>query len=265
MRRSAVIFWLVVGAAAVAWYAAIPRLAPDTNAALRSAPIYRVSTGQKAVALTFDDGPDPVYTPRILDFLAKERIHATFFDTGSCAEQHPEIVKRELSAGHAVGSHTYSHRALTGLTAEQIAREIAKGARAVQDACGVRPALFRPPFGLWNRDVQEAAAAGGCRTVLWSVCLERGSLTTARELADRVIRLAGPGAIILIHAAGSRPDAMKSRSAAAMEIVVAKLKKQGYRFLTVPELIRLSTSKGNQVPTAGRRSASDVKPARPAG
>ena len=245
MSRSAVLFWIVLSACVVAWYAAESHAKSDADAIRRSAPFYRVRTDRRVVALTFDDGPDPVYTPQVLDFLARERIHATFFDLGRSAEASPEIVRRQIREGHAVGNHTYSHRQLTKLNPLQIKEEVERGERAIKNASGLQPVLLRPPYGKWNHDVQDVAAANGCEIVLWSVCLERSSLKTPRELADRVVGLVEPGVIVLIHDGGDRPDSVKSRSLAAVKILVAELKKRGYQFVTVPELLRLAGQDGS--------------------
>jgi peptidoglycan/xylan/chitin deacetylase (PgdA/CDA1 family) len=201
------------------------------------------SARPKAVALTFDDGPDPLYTPQVLDILAREHVRATFFDVGKFAKASPGIVKRQVRDGHIVGSHTYSHILLTRLGEADIKDEMEKGARAVEGVVGKKPLLFRPPYGRCNPRIYKEAKWEGYRMVKWDVCLERQSLRTPKELADRVVRMTEPGTIILIHDGRTRPTPRRRLSIAALPIVIGALKKQGYQFVTVPELLKMSGEK----------------------
>jgi len=121
------------------------------------------------VALSFDDGPVPGATRRILAFLRREQAHATFFEIGRRAQRHPEIVRAQLAAGHEVASHTWSHRRLAPLTRGALRAEIVDGATALQRVTGRRPNLFRPPHGYFDRRISAAVAAAGLRLIGWDI------------------------------------------------------------------------------------------------
>lgn len=213
--------------------------------------IHRASVARKLVALTFDDGPDPVYTPQVLDFLADHRIHATFFVVGEQVQEYPEIVKREVKEGHSIGNHTYSHRLLTELSASEVGEEIEKGQKAIEAAVGIRPRLFRSPYGRLNRMVLDSTRESGCSMILWSACIEHRLLKTPQEMADRVLNMTAPGAIILVHDGRTRFATDRSSSVAALKILVEELKKQGYQFVTVPELMRESAEQAAKLSPQG--------------
>lgn len=234
-----------------------------TNTKTNNGVIYRVPTQRKVVAITFDDGPDPLYTPTALDILAKEGIHATFFDVGRATLANPNIVRREVAEGHVVGSHTFSHHPLVNLGAAEVEQEISKGDDALYSAIGKRPQLFRPPYGKWNRIVFDKSAQEKVKIVLWSVCLEHGSLRTPQQLADRVVNLVTPGGIILLHDGRPNLTTDRSTSVAALPIFIKALKKQGYSFVTVPELIGMSTTEskdGGYTKSQKRPSVKSVHP-----
>ena len=137
-----------------------------------STPIYRVATHERLVALTFDDGPDPRWTPTVLDLLARYQAHATFFDVGRRAVGNPDLVARELAAGHEVGDHTWSHPHLPRLSSPSAATEIAAGKTALSSLTAQEMRLFRPPYGQTTSAINAVAAKQGMRTVLWDACLE---------------------------------------------------------------------------------------------
>ncbi|MFN3652670.1 MAG: polysaccharide deacetylase family protein [Armatimonadota bacterium] len=123
---------------------------------------------QPVAALTFDDGPDPEQTPRILDLLGEWGAHATFFVLGEAASKHPRLVCRITAEGHAIGNHTYSHAVCRGISAAELRTELAATDAAIREACGVEPRLFRPPFGAVGLRSLCALARDGRRVALWS-------------------------------------------------------------------------------------------------
>ena len=187
------------------------------------------------VALSFDDGPVPGATRRILAFLRRERAHATFFEIGRRARRHPEIVRAQLAAGHEVASHTWSHRRLVPLTRGALLTEIVDGATALQRVTGRRPNLFRSPHGYFDRRVSAAVAAAGLRLIGWDIAIDsaaygRDTRAAARLVLDRV----RPGSIVLAH------DLPKGgpRAIAVLSIVLPQLRRRGLRVVTVSELLR---------------------------
>lgn len=198
--------------------------------------IVDVRTTRRLVALTFDDGPDPRWTPQVLELLHRHGATATFFDTGLNAMARPDLVAAEIGAGNGVGDHTWSHPHLTHLGASAIDAEIVRGAQAIQRAGAPEPRLFRPPFGASNETVAVVADAEGYRTVLWSVALEhflsRTSDTNAAVAAvlDRV----QPGSIILAHDGGV-PD--RTRTLQALPMLLEGLETRGYRVVDVEALL----------------------------
>src|SRR3954453_19526969 len=134
--------------------------------------LFRVATTRKVVALTFDDGPDPRWTPHVLDLLAAHGDHATFFEIGNNALAHRDLVARVLASGDEIGNHTLDHAHLPTLTAAQIGDELQRGSHALLEAGAPQPTWFRPPLGLTDGRVAAAAETQDLRTVLWGACLE---------------------------------------------------------------------------------------------
>lgn len=198
--------------------------------------VSRVTTPRKVVALTFDDGPSPSFTPAILRILAGWRQPATFFMVGSQVERYPAVARAVTAAGHAVGNHTGDHpRDLTALPAEQVRAELRRGSRALRSVLGTTTTLFRPPYGSINGSVERVAAEEGYRTLLWTVCADHHDAPTPAAMAQRVLRQLRPGAIVLFHD-GDTPNRWKD--VAALPLVLQPLLARGYRCVTVPELLR---------------------------
>ena len=158
----------------------------------------------RQVALTFDDGPSPTYTPRIVRILRRFEVPATFFMVGYLAERYPAAVRTVRDSGFAIGNHSMHHptqRPFAELPSGQIRHQIEEG-HAALTRFGIEPVGFRPPGGSWSRPVTDAAAALGERTVLWSVDSEDFHPSKPRILAARVLRDAARGSIILLHDGG---------------------------------------------------------------
>ncbi len=152
-----------------------------------------------AVCLTFDDGPDPVYTPAILDVLAAYNAKATFFVLGEAAAEFPQLIERIVAEGHSIGNHTYSHPN-PWFTAEDIARrEVTKTSDIIEHIVGIRPRWFRPPYGRLRLAMREQAAHDNMTTVLWSrSIIDWGLLGNAAGIRNRMERIEG-GDIVLMH------------------------------------------------------------------
>ena len=162
-------------------------------------PLLRAPAESGRVYLTFDDGPDPQWTPRVLYLLAQHGVRATFFVIGRAARDAPGIVRRIAAAGHDVENHSWSHRHPWTMSASAARREVCDGAAAVSDLVGRAPRYFRPPHGRLRRCMSEAAQEGGQRIALWSVsAVDWGPLGHAQRIAARLGRVRG-GDIVLMH------------------------------------------------------------------
>ncbi len=197
--------------------------------------VHRVPTTEKVVALTYDDGPHPVFTPQILDILDKYHVKATFFMIGSQMERYPEVVEEVLKRGHIITNHTYTHpRNIEADTAPQIIRELELCEQVIERMTGRRAYLFRPPRGSVDSTVFAIAQEEGYQTILWTVCADHHDTPTPELMAERVVKLIKPGGIILAHD-GTFPSRWKDVQATSL--IIESLMKQGYQFLTLPELL----------------------------
>jgi peptidoglycan/xylan/chitin deacetylase (PgdA/CDA1 family) len=164
-----------------------------------------------SVYLTFDDGPDAEWTPRVLDVLAKAGARATFFVVGRAVHAAPALLRRIAADGHEIGNHTYGHRHPWTMRESEARREVRDGAAAIADTLGRAPCGFRPPHGRARRCMVEEAALSGQRTVLWSLsAIDWGPLGHASSIAARLNKV-GPCDVVLMHdgrCRHNRPDQM---------------------------------------------------------
>jgi peptidoglycan/xylan/chitin deacetylase (PgdA/CDA1 family) len=201
----------------------------------RTRVVARVPTREKIVALTFDDGPHPTFTPELLRLLDRYEVRATFFMIGRRMQQYPEVVKAVLAHGHAIGNHTYSHpRDLTAETPAQVRGELEQCEQVIERVGGRRAYLFRPPRGLMDGAVFRAAAAEGYQTILWTVSADHHDAPTPELMARRVLDHIRPGGIILAH---DGVFCTRWKDVAATPLIIEGLQRRGYRFVTVPELL----------------------------
>ena len=179
------------------------------------------------VALTFDDGPHPVYTPQLLDGLKERGVHATFFVVGENIPGNEEILKRMDAEGHLIGNHTYSHVKLSELDTARACAEVEKTNALICEVTGKEPEFIRPPFGEWKKTMECSLEM---IPVLWDVDPLDWTTKNTALVVERVLKDTKPGDIILLH------DYYQSSVDAALEIVDA-LMERGYKFVTVDELI----------------------------
>lgn len=190
--------------------------------------LRRGSDSSKKLALTFDDGPNE-WTAELLEVLAKLGVRATFFLVGFRAESQPELVRAIQAGGHQIENHSYTHPNLAKLPPLQVEQELCKTIAVIRSITG-RPSLFfRPPGGHTNKTVERAAGKQGLTGVFWSFNCTPYERSGYAVLADHVIRNACNGGIILMH--NGEPAAM------ALPAVIEELRKQGYEFVTVSELV----------------------------
>ncbi|HET8614815.1 MAG TPA: polysaccharide deacetylase family protein [Actinomycetales bacterium] len=178
-------------------------------------------SSSRVLYLTFDDGPDPTWTPRVLALLRQYGVHATFFELGVQVREHPTLPSLVLADGHRIGNHTYGHKRLTSLDAAQLRSQIRGGPHAT---------CLRPPFGAVDARVRRAAAAAGQRIVLWDVDTRDWSKPGTSHIVQSVLKNVHPGATILMHDAGGD----RSETIAALRVVLPRLVAEGYTFATVP-------------------------------
>ena len=188
----------------------------------------------RLVALTFDDGPGAI-TPALLATLRRTRAPATFFPLGSAAQANPAVARAERRGLFALGSHTRSHPRLPDLAPQGQRAEIAGGADAVESATGRRPRLFRPPYGEWNDATLAATRRDRALMVFWTHSSYDWRTLDADAITRRVLRLAEPGAIFLLHDAGG---ATRQPTLEAVPRIVRGLRRRGYRLVTVPRMLR---------------------------
>lgn len=187
-----------------------------------------VDTDAPMVAFTFDDGPNPSNTQRILDVLNANYSHATFFVVGTNAEKYPDTLKAISASGCEIGNHTYDHKDLTTLSISDVEEQIDKVNRAVKKATGENTTVIRPPFGAYNDQVLKQLEEP---VVLWDLDTEDWESRNAKKVVDAVMSNVKDGDIILMH------DIYDS-TAEAVEILVPKLKEQGYQIVSVSEMAK---------------------------
>lgn len=212
----------------VAW-AGVPHLC-----ALAS--IRRGPAAGGAIALTFDDGPDPDWTPRVLDVLAALGVPATFFVVGERAARAPGVVRAAAAAGHEIASHGWSHRSLWTCGPRATEGEIGRAHDAIASLTGRAPRHFRPPWGMVNAAMWRALRRRGQRCVLWSIQPEGLRARAPARQVDHVLRRAHPGAIVDLHDADGVPGA-PARLLEALPPIVDGLRARGYRLVTVESLL----------------------------
>lgn len=179
------------------------------------------------IALTFDDGPHPVYTPKLLDGLKERNVKATFFVVGKNIEGREDIIKRMDEEGHIIGNHTYDHVKITGLPEEEACAQITKTSELVKEITGKNTEFVRPPFGAWDKKLE---CGFEMFPVLWSIDPLDWTTKNVDAVVQKVLSRAEENSIILLH------DYYDSSVEAALKIVDALLER-GFEFVTVDELV----------------------------
>lgn len=211
-----------------------------TRAVLRAArdvgPIRKGGPGKKLMALTFDDGPGP-YTGQILSVLRRDNVAATFFQVGKQLDQYPAPARAEILLPRvAIGDHTYTHSNMAKLRKGQQRDEIVSTAATMNAAGEPVPRLFRPPYGAFNLDTLSLMEQRGMAMILWSIDSEDYTRPGVDQIVANVMDNAAPGAIVLMHDGGGD----RSQTAIAVPKIVHRLRKAGYKLVTIPELLERS-------------------------
>jgi peptidoglycan/xylan/chitin deacetylase (PgdA/CDA1 family) len=196
------------------------------------------------IAMTFDDGPSAVLTPKILDLAAKKHIKLTFFLIGESAARNPKLVQRELAEGHEVGNHSWTHPDLAKMSDDAVRAEIQKTQDAIINASGYKPVLMRPPYGAMTpKQRLWISHEFGVKIILWEVDPLDWKNPGPSVVAQRIISAVRPGSIILSHD-------IHSGTIAAMPEVFDTLLAKGYKFVTVSELIAMDKGPAKPKTTA---------------
>ncbi|MFI6476603.1 polysaccharide deacetylase family protein [Nonomuraea sp. NPDC050663] len=196
---------------------------------VQAAPAKVDCAKMKCLALTFDDGPGP-YTTTLLKTLKKAKAKATFYLVGKSVEKRPEVAAQIVRAGHEVGNHTWSHPSLPTMPDEHVLGELSSTQDVIEQATGVRPRTFRPPYGHSDERVLLLAQELGLAQVKWTDTTLDWSLRDKDRIRNKVLKLARPGGVILMH--DPVPATVK-----AMPEVLKELKKRGYHLVTVSTLL----------------------------
>ena len=181
----------------------------------------------KKVAITFDDGPNPEYTERLLDGLKERNVKATFFLIGKEVKEYPEIVKRISDEGHLIGNHTYEHVNLCEIDCDPVKWQVEQTNDAIYEVTGERPMYIRPPYGCWNKQMEEET---GMLEILWNVDPRDWDCKDSGVLIERVLKQVQNDSIILFH------DASASSVDAALAVIDI-LTERGYEFVGADELL----------------------------
>jgi peptidoglycan/xylan/chitin deacetylase (PgdA/CDA1 family) len=201
-----------------------------------------VRTSRPVVALTFDDGPHPELTPRLLDLLRAEGVRATFYVIGRNVEKYPDIARRIVAEGHEIANHTWSHPAMPSLGAGRLSQEIRSTSEVIERVTGRRPRNLRPPYGAINDRVRRVVTGEhGMDVIMWSVDPLDWKRPGAAVVAQRLVEGAEPGGILLAH--DIHPGTIE-----AMPATIAGLKAKGLGFVTVSQLLALEEPVAPQPP-----------------
>lgn len=209
--------------------------------------VRRITTQDKVLALTFDDGPSPTFTPKVLSLLEQYHARATFFVIGERVKQYPDIVRREVTLKNQVENHTYHHIVVTGKGKHEIEMELSQSEKDISSVTGFAPHFFRPPGGHYDATSVNVAEQHGYITVLWSVDSRDWSDPGVEDIVLRVMKNVHSGDIVLFHDQGGN----RAQTIQALRVILPKLEAEGYRFVTLSELFHLDFQGWNESPALG--------------
>jgi peptidoglycan/xylan/chitin deacetylase (PgdA/CDA1 family) len=223
--------WLTLAPAAWAGYAWGSQLLARAGAG-----VWRGRPDRRQVCLSFDDGPDPTWTPRVLDILRRESVSAAFFLVGRRAAAAPDLARRIAEEGHDLGNHTWSHRSLWLLGPAATRDQVRMGHGAIAAACGRAPGFFRAPWGMTNLALFPVLRELGTRCVFWSVQLEGLRPASPAAQVARAVRGARPGVILDLHDADGVPGA-GARLCRALPEIIDRLRGRRYALVPLRDLL----------------------------
>lgn len=208
-----------------------PRFRP-ARPPVRTRPFEELPDLGHSMVLSFDDGPDPLYTPDILATLRKHNVRAMFFVCGEMADANRDLLREMADDGHVVGNHSWSHPLVPGLTGAAIRDELGRTSEVVEATLGTAPLWYRAPYGAWNRNSFEIGADLGMEPMAWTVDTLDWTTPGTGTIVRRVLDGAAPGVVVLSHDAGGN----RSQSVAALRRYLPRLLDEGYR-ITVPRRV----------------------------
>lgn len=197
---------------------------------------WRAQTDRQLVALSFDDGPHPVYTPQVLDGLHRYGVRATFFLIGQNVEEHPTLARRLATENHEIGNHTFTHPSLPFLSDSQVLSEIRRTHEAIHCHTGRQPQFLRPPMGLFSRRIVDLIETSGYRTVIGDVYPRDPHRPGTQKIISRILDRVRPGSLIILHDGGNGRKTDRSQTVNALAQVIPALLDRGFQFVTLSEL-----------------------------
>jgi len=255
-------FMLVPGRIADPWLPSIKKAEPKRTSIVFSVPTQfqkqivrqgNIKGSDKPIALTIDDGPWGDMTLKMLNVLREHNAKATFFWIGKNVQTYPEIARQVVAQGHAIGNHTWHHWYFR-MTQAMAAAEIENTNRVIYETTGVKTSMFRPPGGFLNNGLVSYARSQNQAIMLWST--EPGEFRRANTVSNyinNVLKEAKPGGIVLMHDGGGN----HVKTLAALPQIITELKKRGYRFVTIPELLSIQ-AQNSQKPESSETQATQI-------
>jgi len=221
-------YWAIAGIAVLIFFV---WASADVGSGVYLKTRCRKHTQQPVVAITFDDGPDPAMTPKVLDVLEKHGVKAAFFLIGRNVQKHPRIARRIVAQGHAVGNHTWSHAPLFALWGRsKVLQELRDTQSIIEETVGLRPRLFRPPFGVTNPIIGKAVRMAGLQGIGWSIrSLDTWKWRDRKTVCERICGRLHDGAVILLHDRCEDADLL-------LEYVIQEIEASGRRIVPLDEL-----------------------------
>jgi peptidoglycan-N-acetylglucosamine deacetylase len=207
---------------------------PSTHFTPLLAPLYGGNALLPEIALTFDDGPHPGSTLKIVAILKRFGIKVTFFCVGQHIQQYPDDVRQEYANGNLVEDHTWTHPDLQLLSSDEIGKQLGHTAHEIEQVTGAMPTLFRPPYGIFNWPIFAQSRRMALSSIIWNVDPQDWSMPGTNAIIARVLGAAGNGSIVLMHDGGGD----RSQTVAALPTIITTLRQRGFRFVTVEQMIR---------------------------
>lgn len=212
----------------------------DQAVLVRKGTVYHVDGPEKLIALTFDDGPSDIWTPKILDELKNAGVKATFFMTGEHVEKYPLVARRVAQEGHEIGNHTYKHQNLLYYTKEELKSDIKKTEEIIKNAAGAVTKYFRPPKAWLSKREKKKIKEMGYQIILWSLNSKDWVNFDDRHMINYILKNIRPGDIILFHDSGgffAAEGGNRYETVLAIPRLIERLEEKGYKFVTISELL----------------------------